>query len=131
MIATIVFLVIPVSYVLLSSGCPGSYVLIANAIANVVCAVGRTLYMRRLINLNVSDYLKRVVAPVLTVTVMSLPLPLYMSHRFSETWPNFILICGVSVIITGLSCFFVGLSNSERSILKSIPFVRKVLRNKA
>lgn len=128
MIATIVFMVIPVSYILLRVGCPGSYVLIANALANVVCAVGRTLYMRRLINLNVAEYLKKVVVPVLAVTLLSLPLPLYMSQRLYESWLNVILICGVSVILTGLSCYFVGLSNSEREILKSIQFVKKVLR---
>lgn len=125
MIAFIVFLVIPIAYYLLYLGFPGSYVLIFNAFSNILCAVGRTLYMRYLIKLDVGLYLKKVIIPVVIVTLISLPLPMYISRCIAQTWLNVIIICGVSIINTGIACYLVGLNSGERELLKTMPIVNK------
>ena len=127
MISTLVFLFIPISYFMLKFGVAGEWVLISNALLNLTCATARTLYMRNLINLDLHAYFSKVVLPVICVTVLSLPLPIYLTRVFEANWTNAILQTLLSMAITTVLCFFVGLSKSERNMVYSFPIVKKIL----
>ena len=127
MISTLVFLFIPISYFMLKFGVAGEWVLISNALLNLTCATARTLYMRNLINLDLHAYFSKVVLPVICVTVISLPLPIYLTRVFEANWTNAILQTLLSMAITTVLCFFVGLSKSERNMVYSFPIVKKIL----
>lgn len=129
MIASIVILVIPISYVMLSSGCSGTSVLVMNALANAVCALGRTIYMKRLINLDLYVYLHKVVTPIVIVTLLSAPLPIYMSRHYESTWGTFIMITMLSVVLTLLISYFIGLDTAEKKLLWSMPILSKIKSN--
>lgn len=128
MVSIIVFAFIPVSYIMLKLGCSGETVLVANAVTNIICAVGRTIYMRRLINLDLGLYFKKVICPTCIVTILSLPIPLIMKYYMVETWGSVILNSVVSVAILCVLCLIIGLDKSEKQLLYSIPLVKKILR---
>lgn len=128
MIAIIVLLVIPTAYLMLLAGCSGTQVLVVNALSNVACAIGRTLYMRRLIHLSLANYLLKVLMPVAVVTALSLPVPLLLSRLVSATWLSVLGVTLLSMLLTAFVCFFVGLDDSEQRLVKAAPIVYKLFK---
>ena len=128
MIASIVILVIPASYIIMKCGYSGTYVLIANAVANLICAISRTIYMRRLIDLDLGLYLIKVVFPVLFVTVLSAPLPIYLATVYNESWRTLLLSSAFSCLLTITCMLLFGLDKTEKKILYSMPIINKIVK---
>ena len=128
MIASIVIIEIPISYFLLYQGCSGATVLMFDAFANIVCAIGRTIYMKRLIHLNLYLYITKVIIPVIVVSVITVPLPIIMSSLYESTWSSFFVFSFSSCIFSVLVCFFLGLDKSEKDLICSIPLVKTITR---
>lgn len=128
MIASIVILVIPASYIIMKCGYSGTYVLIANAVANLICAISRTIYMRRLIDLDLGLYLRKVVFPVLFVTVLSAPLPIYLATVYNESWRTLLLSSAFSCLLTITCMLLFGLDKTEKKILYSMPIINKIVK---
>lgn len=120
MIATIVFFVIPVSYFMLKAGFSGTSVLILNAISNVFCAVGRTVYMRVLIKLDIMKYLKEVILPISIISVLSIPIPLYVAYQMDAGWDRLILTTVISLILLSLLSYCFGLNKEEKLHIKRL-----------
>ena len=127
MIASIIVLVIPATYIILKCGYSGTYVLIANAIANLLCAFGRTVYMKRLINLDLGLYMRKVVSPVLIVTILSAPLPIYLTTLYNESWKTLLLTSAFSCVLTITCIYILGLDKTEKRILYSMPIINKLV----
>lgn len=127
-VASIVFGMIPIAYLLLYIGLPGFWVLILNALCNLVCAVARTIYMKRLINLDLAKYMKDVVCPVSVVTMLSLPLPIYLLVSLEAGWNSFFINSIVSVVIASVVVYLIGLNQAEKNMLKRMPILNKVFK---
>lgn len=129
MIASITIIMIPIAYLMLYFGYSGAMVLVANFIINLISAITRIIYMRHLIKLNLKDYCHRVVLPILLVTSTSFPIPIYISQKLETSWRNVIIETILSLVITAFSCYFIGLNEKEKGMLKSIPIVKKLSRS--
>lgn len=128
MIASIVLTVIPIAYIMLKMGYSGTIVLIVNAFSNIVCAIGRTVYMRRLIKLNLNKYLKEVVLPVLLVTILSLPLPIYLSQKLVQGWGSLIVISSVAIVSVVILSYLVALNKVEKQQIRRMPIINKLFK---
>lgn len=127
-ISSIIFLVVPISYIMLKSGCSGESVLILNALSNVVCAIVRTMYMKKLIGLNIYLYVSKVILPLSVITLLSVPLPIILSNVLVASWKTFIIISLISVVITAGTSIIFGLDKSERQYVMKFTIVKKILR---
>lgn len=130
MIASIVFLVIPIAYIMLKLGCSGASVLIVNALSNIVCAIGRTIYMKRLIKLDLHKYMRDVILPVAIITLLSVPIPIYISLHIEKGWLNLLSTSFVAVTIIIVLTYFLGLNTSEKRQLEMLPVVGKLFKEK-
>lgn len=130
MISCIVFLVIPIAYIMLRLGCSGSSVLVVNALSNVICAIGRTLYMRKLIFLDLGKYLKQVVQPIIIVTVLSLPLPIYLSGKIEAGWSNFLITGSIALFSVMILSYIIALDKVEKQHIKSLPVINKLFKTR-
>lgn len=120
MIASIVFLVIPVSYIMLKLGCSGASVLFANALANTICAIARTIYMRILIRLNITTYIKEVLLPIVGVTIIATPVPIYLARIYEPSYLSVFANTLFSISLTLFLCYCIGFNKSERKFLLSV-----------
>lgn len=126
MISSIVFLVIPISYMMLLFGFSGTSVLLMNSCANICCFVARTIYMKKLIRLELWKYLKSVCIPILVVTLLSSSLSFWVAHILNKTWDAVLLNIILSLLFSLLICFYFGLNKKEREILLSMPLLKKI-----
>ena len=66
--------------------------------------------------------IKRVLLPVSCMTLVALPLPLFVKFEYfaAETLMNFVFNCLIAIVMTFVSAWFVALNASEKSKLLSI-----------
>ena len=72
-----------------------------------------------MIGLSVRIYIKNVVCRVGLIGIVSSALPIYMSCRLSNNLSSFVVVTGLTLVITLLSIYFIGCSSSERYTIKN------------
>lgn len=113
----ILLLNFPLSYVCLKFGFrPESTYVVAIAVA-VMCMVTRLCFLRKSVNLHMLGFLKRVVLNVLTVTAVSIILPLVLHLLLPYGWMRFLIVGFTCVLTSALSVVFVGCDKRERSFI--------------
>lgn len=128
MIGTIKIMAIPLTYIVFKIGGSPADALGVWAALNGVCAIGRTLYMKKLIGLDLVQYLKDVVVKLFLLTILSLPLPIIVSMIYGVTFLSTMLSSTIAVIVIATLSYIVVFNKEERSLLINIPVVGKFFR---
>ena len=127
MMASIKALVIPVTFLLLKWGKSPVITLYVWVLSNILCAVVRTIYCRSLFGLPLGDYSRRVILPLVAVTLLASPLPLWVARLPMGPWTKLIIITltwSLNLLLIG---FFIGLDRTERFFVLQLAPVRKVI----
>lgn len=120
LISTVKIISIPIIYVLLFIGSPYWVAIAVWALMNVVAAVVRTIYMRRLINLPIPAYLRDVVGRLFLVLICAVPVPYIMYSYVGNGWWQLFVVTGLFLVIFAIAIYIVGLSRFERDLVKKI-----------
>lgn len=127
LMASIIMLNFPLSFWALKSYMPVYSVFFIRLIINVLTFVVRIVYLKYKIGLSVEAYLRKVVAIVFVISLLSLPLPLFVSI-YLEGWYRFILSSSLSIVIVLSLIYWIGLNDFERDFIKRLIF-RIIRRN--
>ena len=130
MISTIKVLVIPLSYIILKFYGSSVYALLSWSLLNGVCAFARTLYMRKLIDMNVKRYFKDVICRNVLLCLFVIPLTFLISIKLGQNLTSLILSSTYSTLSIILIGVFVVLNNKERIIFLQLPIIRKIVKVK-
>lgn len=117
---------IPMAYVLLKVGCPAWSALAVKAGLNIVCSVARPCYVKRLYGLPLGSYFKNVWLVVYFVTLLSVPLPVYVSSLYESSLTRFLLTTGAFLLVFIPVTYAFGLNADERNVVKG--GIKKKLR---
>lgn len=86
----------------------------------------RLLFLRRMVQLSVTQYLSNVCLNVLIVSLIASFIPTLIYFQMEEGWNRFISMLFLCVICSSLSIFFIGCSFSERKfILDRVRILKK------
>ena len=110
-------LAIPATYLALKWGYSPVVTLYIWAGLNVLCAVVRTLYAHYAIQLPVGRYLGKVMVPLLAVTLLAVPLPLWLAVRMEDGWMQLLATGALCVGLLAGCAYFVGLDKRERAFV--------------
>ncbi len=127
LMAFLILLNLPVTYIILKMGFSPVYVFIGRVIINIITYIVRVVYLRPLIGLPVRKYMIHVFTPVATVTLISIPASIGINHLFPESWINVIIVSLACVSITTLSIYTIGLSKGEKAMITNL-VLKKVLK---
>lgn len=118
---------LPVSYIFLKIGYPPQTTVAVAIVISQICLAARLVMLRKMINLSVRNFIKRIYLNIWKVGCIG-SLLTYMATRLLPTGTLgsclSLLIC---VLIAFLSCAFVGMSSSER--LEVIAMLKNRMRN--
>lgn len=130
---TILFLILPVSYVCLTLGCKAYSVFIVHFVFELLALFVRMVLLRPLIGIRLLDYVKHVYIRLFCVVLSSLAIPLIICNFMDDTAFRFFIICVVCVLSVGTSIYTIGLTQNEKSVikLKVIKVYNKTICNKA
>lgn len=117
---------LPLAYFLLHIGWSPVWVFVVKFALNFLAYLYRYFYVQSLINLQLHDYYRLTLIPIITISLLSLTTA-YIIH-FSTI--NFVTGSCMIVVITGCALMLIGLSSKERAfvldaIAKKIKYKRK------
>jgi len=105
---------LPISYFLLRMGFIPEAVFITAIIISVCCEMARLYMLRKMINLSIYDFLKKVYFNVIGVSVIASIIPYIIQTYLEDSFLNFILICIICFLCTILSILYIGCTPKER-----------------
>lgn len=112
--SSVLLLNVPLSYVALYLNYPPESLMIIQIAISVLTLAVRLIFSIKYAHLNFTLYWKDVIVPVVIVTIVSVPLPCYISSFFGQTCARLLISGAVSLICTGCSVFLLGMKPSER-----------------
>ena len=125
-VGTIALSTMPIAYVVLKLGGFAESTMLVSISVALITFVVRLIIVKPMIGLSFSTFAKKVIWPVALSTGVAFVAPLIVDIIMPESMMSFIVICGISVISAGASCFFLGCTTSERTtIYKKITNVIK------
>ena len=124
------FLNLPISYILLQSNFEVHSVFIVMIIIEAVNLVLILYLAQRMNQLNISNYLIKVIIPCVLVTITAVPISfiLVKSNIDSSMYIHFLYII-IVVLICGLSIYLLGFNKKEKAMLYKTLISRRKLIN--
>jgi hypothetical protein len=117
-VAVIIGLNFPLAYLFLKLGYPPYYVWWIRILINVVTLVARCIYLKCYLNFPITLFFKKVIYPILAVTIFSIIVPLWINHVVSQITLKFITVATSSVVISAVLIYNIGMAPSERNLIK-------------
>lgn len=113
--------ILPVSYLILKvwHTCPETvYYVYLGAV--LIAHIARMIIIRNMVNISLLKYLEVSVKPICLVTLLSLPLPLIANFYMpKDSLFSFLIVCTISVLCVASTVYFIGITPSERLLIKS------------
>lgn len=107
----------PISYLFLKLGYPPYIVFIIAIAVGICCLILRLLFLRKMIGLSLTSFMKDVLVNITLVTICSSVVPLILRLTMPYGWLRFMTILLSSLLITSLSILFLGCKKGERSFI--------------
>lgn len=117
-IASLIFLNVPIAFFLLKYGFSPVLVIAVRVVLNLLIHNIRIFYLKFLIDFPVLEYFKKVMFPVCTTIIVSTPIPLY-AYSHASNLIEFVLVFLLSFIIAISASWFILMTESERTFIKS------------
>ncbi|HIY37455.1 MAG TPA: lipopolysaccharide biosynthesis protein, partial [Candidatus Paraprevotella stercorigallinarum] len=120
----LILLNLPVSYVILKIIPIAELALVVRVLINLVTAVARVVYLKRLYSFPVARYLKEVVLLGMIVTIVSSMIPSFV-YLCSTGWLMATVTAFLCIACTIMAIYTIGLKEFERNLVKS--YMNKII----
>jgi len=120
---------LPVAWFFLTMGYPPESTMYVAMGISIIAQITRIYFSHRQNGMPVQDYLKEVLKPIAIVTVLTLPIPIYIEYIITEGWLRFLTVTLLSILITATVIYCVGINTGERQMImnlikKRLPWMR-------
>ncbi len=119
LMTAIIMFNLPLSYVALRMGASPLSVWIIRVGINIIVHIARIIYLKRLIQLPIISYLRKVMLPTLLVTLLAFPVPSILNNYYAD-WVELLVITISSSCILFLLIYFIGLEKNEKGFLVNL-----------
>ena len=121
---------LPISYILLRMGMFPETVIVVAIVISQCCLAARLVMLRGMIGLSVRKYMKKVYMNVFVVTVIASVFPVLLASKMEESFLNFLLLCLIAVVCTGITIYYIGCNELERQFIRNKLHTIKNKQNK-
>lgn len=113
----VLLLNIPLSYFALWLGYSPNSIMVVQIIVSIITLLVRLLFSCRMAKLSFTEYIKRVILPIIWVSLIAIPIPLYLGMHYEDSFNKLLLTGTTSVVSIIIAVFFVGTSATERNTI--------------
>lgn len=124
LMSSIKILNIPIAYLMLKNGFSAWTAIALKAMLNVICSIVRPCYVKRLYGLPLKNYLIDVLGVVYFVSIIALPIPIYLAALIDSPWLRFFTTTLTFEMSFLGAVFFIGLNSAERKYVKDMVMKR-------
>lgn len=128
LISGILLLNLPFSYLLLYIGLPFDITFVVSIALSLLALITRLILVRRYSSITVGVFVVRVLLPVVFAIVLTVIVPLVLLRVINEGFIRLVLVVVISIIILGVSIWFLVLDSSEKNLV--LNFVRRIVHRK-
>lgn len=118
-VSAVLLLALPISYIFMKIGFDAYVVFVVNASLTLIASITRILYLNKCFDFNLRIFMSKLLLPMLLVLVLAVSINALLFLYETE---NFIIVaiqCCISVILTALIIYGVGLNKIERSYINN------------
>lgn len=129
LLSFIIILIIPISWVMFYFGYNPILLFKVMIVLTTLSLFVRLLFVKQLLNMDILEYLKSVLMPILAVSFL-LMLSIYFLNRyleFYETFDSFVISSLIIVALSVLLISIIGLNKKERKYFYNL-FITKILK---
>lgn len=122
-VSTVTLMIIPIAYVAAKLGCDAPLIIFLSAMVTIAAQITRLILIKEQVDFPVWDYCKKVFAPSWCVLAISLivAIILHSTTPHHIIWSIFRM--GVSVLLSCVTIYLIGINKSEKQLVQS--FVKK------
>jgi hypothetical protein len=116
-VGSVMLITVPLAYTFLKLGYPSQtvfYIAILNAL---LCLFLRLVLLRNMVKLSISNFAKKVLLPILLISIVSYLLPLFVIKEMHYGTPRFFIVMFGGLIPALVSIYGIGLSKNERNYI--------------
>lgn len=110
---------LPISYIFLRIGFFPEIAIIIAIIISQSCLIARLLMLRKMINISLKKYMKKVYCNIIIVMIISSIIPFMLTINNDETFLTFILQSLITIACTIITIYYIGCSKSEKLFIKN------------
>ena len=118
-VGSIQLLNIPCCYVWLYFGGQPESVYVVAIILAIVSLIARLIIIRRTMQFDSWAFVKKVILPIAFVTILAVPIPLYMTLHMQRSLSSTIWICLACLVCSAIMILYVGCDKKERDFVFS------------
>lgn len=119
LVGTIIFLNLPISYVILSMGASPISVFMVSEILSSIGFFARLWVVQRLVNFPIRKYLQEVCGKVIFVAIIAGIIPSIIHFTFDQSVIVSLINCLICVLSTIAAIYLIGLTINERTFINS------------
>ena len=108
---------LPISYICLHNGCIPEVVIIVATFISIICQIARIILLKRMIQLPISIYFKKVYLNIISVSIISSIIPFCIKSIMEEGFYTFCIVSLTCVFSTLLSIIYIGCNKNERGLI--------------
>ena len=124
---TMMICALPFSYVALKMGAPAYSVFIVIFCVNLTQMFWGWMIVHRYVAFRYSSLIKKVYVPTICITLISIVVPLLLTHLMEQGWTRFVILGLSTEIVILSSVYMIALGKEERVMVHS--FIRnKILK---
>lgn len=116
---------LPLLWLCFVFGTPVYTIMLIRIFSNLTFSIWRLYYLYKRMKFPVVSYIKKVIIPIVFVTLISLAIT-YLSFRYTNGVFQFFFSCSISVICNLLLFYFIGSTSGEKQALKQ--YLLKILK---
>ena len=109
---------LPIAYLVLKGGAAPQSILIVSIVISQICLFVRLALLKGMAGLPVLRFIREVYLRVLVVFILAFPLEWWLTSMLGEGLLAFLASCVLSVVITAIIIWTIGVSKNERAFIK-------------
>lgn len=121
-------LLLPACWIFMKLGFDAWVAFVVTIVFSVICQIVCLLIMHSVFNYSYWDYIKRIVIPCASMTLLVPILPLTIVYTIDDSFLRLLLISLASFVVTVSLLYYVFLSSAEKELASQ--FVRKIVKKK-
>jgi O-antigen/teichoic acid export membrane protein len=106
--------VLPISYVLLKMGYPAYLPFVVYIIGSMGTSFIELYFLHKWINLPVTDLMKKVYVPIISIGICTLPLSLLANYYSDNSVVSLICVSALSILLMCVSVYYIAFSKAMR-----------------
>lgn len=115
--AIVIFLVLPISYILLKMGYSPVYIYICNIFISILLWIVDLYLLRRIFEFSMTNYFKKVVIPCILTFILSVFFPYIIHKSMLEGIFRFVAVLIVAIISVVVVSYFSMLNRKEKELV--------------